>query len=638
MKTLEKQLRKLTMNDLDSWAGKTIVGRGKEYVSRVQHLSRLEDGTLAAWVRGTFAYSTAVRIDEAGELEWSCTCPYPGGVCKHAVAVVLAAAKHVRLKQEIPMLEEDDELFSALLDLENGDDWSGYEDDPAVRHNLPEPPMSLQKELEAKSKAELVHLLLVLNGDNPELLRLLRQKEHLDQGRVEKIVRSLRGQITKKSREAAWSNSWNSEGHIPDYGPILKQLKVLLEEGYADAVVSLGEHLWESCQEQVEQSHDEGELITEIGECLDVVLEALPRSSLTPVQQTLWLFDRAVDDDFTMLGSPEDFLKKVVLSIDEWREVADKLEARYSRMASSKDYSSKYRREMVCGWLTIVLDYAAWPDRVVQLLEREASLSGRYDRLADALLRNGHPDKARLCCIDGFRKTAESSPDIAQELHARLHDMNVADGHLDMVAACTADLFFTRPSVRNYAQLHVEAEKIGCWDAVRSLVLIFLQTGARPGDLSIESPIPWPLPEPEIKWPVPLRRQLQDHFPNFRLLIEIAILEKRLDDAVRLNAERPRSASSDRGLDLTLAEAVAQSHPQTALDIWRREVEWLIAQVKPRAYEQAAEYLRMMRKVFQKTKRMNDWKALLVDLRKRHKAKRRLMQELDTLDKVLRLV
>jgi len=638
MKTLEKRLRKLTMNDLESWAGKTIVGRGKEYIGRVQHLSRLEDGTLAAWVRGTFVYSTSVHLDDAGGHDWSCTCPYPGGVCKHAVAVVLAAAEHVRRKQDIPLLEEDDELFFALLDLENEDDWSGQEDDPAVRHTLPEPPMSLRKELEAKSKAELVHLLLVLNGDNPELLRLLRQKEHLDQGRVDKIVRSLRGQITKKSREAAWSNSWNDEGHIPDYGPVLKQLKVLLEDGYADAVVSLGEHLWASCQEQVEQSHDEGELTVEIGECLEVILEALSRSSLPPVQQALWFFDRAVEDDFTMLGSPEDFLKKAVLSVDEWREVADKLEARYNRMASSTDYSSKYRRETVCGWLTLVLDYAGWSDRVVQLLERETSLSGRYDRLADALIRNGQPDKARLCCIDGFHKTAGSSSGIAHELHVRLRDMNLADGRQDMVAACTADLFFTHSSMRNYVQLRTEAEKIGCWEAVRPLVLIFLQTGARPEDPSIESDIPWPLPEPEVKWPVPLRRRSQDHFPNFHLLIEIAILEKRLDDAVRLNAERPRTAPCDRSLDLSVAEAVAKSHPQTALDIWRREVEWLIAQVKPRAYEQAAEYLRMMRKIFQKTKRMNDWNALLADLRKRHKAKRRLMQELDTLDKVVRLV
>lgn len=81
----------------------------------------------------------------------------------------------------------------------------------------------------------------------------------------------------------------------------------------------------------------------------------------------------------------------------------------------------------------------------------------------------------------------------------------------------------------------------------------------------------------------------------------------------------------------------AVQNPDLRIDAGRGLVE-IVAQVKPKAYEQAAEYLRMMRKVFQKTKAMNDWNALLADLRKRHKAKRRLMQELDTLDKAVRLV
>jgi hypothetical protein len=35
---------------------------------------------------------------------------------------------------------------------------------------------------------------------------------------------------------------------------------------------------------------------------------------------------------------------------------------------------------------------------------------------------------------------------------------------------------------------------------------------------------------------------------------------------------------------------------------------------------------------------VDEWKALLADLRKRHKPKRRLMEELDALEKVVRLV
>jgi len=44
-------------------------------------------------------------------------------------------------------------------------------------------------------------------------------------------------------------------------------------------------------------------------------------------------------------------------------------------------------------------------------------------------------------------------------------------------------------------------------------------------------------------------------------------------------------------LDLTVVHDVSASHPQLALDIWRKEDESLIAQVKPTTYEEAAEYL-----------------------------------------------
>ena len=58
-----------------------------------------------------------------------------------------------------------------------------------------------------------------------------------------------------------------------------------------------------------------------------------------------------------------------------------------------------------------------------------------------------------------------------------------------------------------------------------------------------------------------------------------------------------------------------------------------IGQVKPKAYEEATIYLRLMRKVYTQNQRLADWQALLDRLRKEHKAKRRLMGVLDTLSK-----
>ena len=76
---------------------------------------------------------------------------------------------------------------------------------------------------------------------------------------------------------------------------------------------------------------------------------------------------------------------------------------------------------------------------------------------------------------------------------------------------------------------------------------------------------------------------------------------------------------------------MAGSRPDLALGIWQRIVDSLIAQTKPRAYEEAAVYLRLMRQVYTQNRRVDDWQGLLNRLRGEHKAKRRLVEVLDNL-------
>lgn len=632
------------MNDLNAWAGKTIVGRGKGYIGRVQELSRLEDGTLAAWVRGTLTYSTSVRIHEDGDHEWTCTCPYPGGVCKHAVAVILAAASRIKAKEEIPLLDEDDELFFAILDMGDEDDWPDDwpeedDDEPRAQTHLPltDDEGSLRKRLGAKSKDELVNIILELNGNNPELIRLLRGKDLLDKGDIQKVVRSLRSRITKLSAEPGWYNHWDHEGHSPDYEPVLRQFRALLENGHSDKVVSLGEHLWDRCQEQIEHSDDEGDTADSIGRCLDVVLEALPLSGLTPVARARWFLDRALEDDYEILGPADEFLDNLQMSEAQWREVADLLDAKLGNLPRT---DRSILRKKLTGLLIQALESSGWGDRVVPFLEKEVRHTQDYDRLVDVLLDAGQTEKARQYSIEGFGKTCTESPGIASGLHRRLRSLAHSDGMPKLAAAYLADTFFNQPNVAGFKEVREATEKLGCWEAVRACVLEHLQTGKRPATSALDTDHAWPLPRPEVSWPLFEARHWRTKFPLFSLLIDIAILENRLEDAIRLNAERPRNhySSIDMDIDLTVAQAVSASHPQIALDIWRRKVESLIAQVKPKAYETAAGYLTQMRKVFQTTKRVDEWKALLADLRKRHKPKRRLMEELDALEKVVRLV
>ena len=69
------------------------------------------------------------------------------------------------------------------------------------------------------------------------------------------------------------------------------------------------------------------------------------------------------------------------------------------------------------------------------------------------------------------------------------------------------------------------------------------------------------------------------------------------------------------------------------MQIWKNIADRLIGQVKPKAYQDAAVYLRRMRKVYGETGRLDDWKALIMRLRTEHKAKRRLQEVLDGLEK-----
>jgi len=143
----------------------------------------------------------------------------------------------------------------------------------------------------------------------------------------------------------------------------------------------------------------------------------------------------------------------------------------------------------------------------------------------------------------------------------------------------------------------------------------------------------WLLPEPEVSRSESRGKIRLQSFPNREILIEISLLQQRHDDAVALYRALAKTKCWGWGIEERLARDVAGSHPEVALQIWRSIADRLIGQVKPKAYQEAAGYLRQMRKVYEQSGRLADWKALLTSLCVEHKAKRRLMEVLDGLEK-----
>ncbi|MBI4002478.1 MAG: hypothetical protein HY348_11930 [Nitrospira defluvii] len=76
---------------------------------------------------------------------------------------------------------------------------------------------------------------------------------------------------------------------------------------------------------------------------------------------------------------------------------------------------------------------------------------------------------------------------------------------------------------------------------------------------------------------------------------------------------------------------MAGSYPDRAVAIWKQLAEKQIALTKPKAYEEAAGYLRKVQRVLKQLGKEQDWQGYLTALRRANERKRRLVQILDTL-------
>lgn len=636
MKEINTVLRHLSFDDLGEWAGDTILNRGKRYVKQVDQLSRTSGNRLVAWVNGSERYTTSVRIDQERELEFFCTCPYQRGPCKHAVAVILTAAERVKTNAAIPLLDPTDDLSLALTAATDEredrleDNEPGY---PSVKLRIKEQ-TEAEKILDGKSPAELLDLLGDLSRRFPEVTQCILETEHLACGQVDKLVRTLHQEIDDLTAEPVWYDHWRDTGSLPDFSHLEGQLQALAARGHADAVLELGEELWTKGHAQVEQSHDEGETAMAIAACLETVIAALPQSSLSPAEQLLWVIDRMLEDEYCLLDAGAKLLQQRIYKQAHWREVAGSLEADLQILPKPRNttFSTAYRRDVLLHQLLDAYGYAGWQDRIIPCLEAEVDACRCYIRLVDTLLEAGERDKARDWCMHGYARTIENAPGIASALQERLRELAQTGQHDELAAAYRAQDFFESPSSKSYRELREAAEKAKCWPLVRTAILEYLETGRHLALVAqTGGNTGWPLPMPEVAPPASRKPRGYQQFPDLNTLIDIAILEKRLDDTVALHQRLRKTRRRNAETDKAVADAVAGSHPEVALKIWRGIVDALIRQVKPKAYASAAVYLRRMEKVYRRNNRVADWQALLIDLRKTHKAKRRLMGELDNL-------
>src|SRR5207244_9219952 len=143
-------------------------------------------------------------------------------------------------------------------------------------------------------------------------------------------------------------------------------------------------------------------------------------------------------------------------------------------------------------------------------------------------------------------------------------------------------------------------------EPVRQAALRFLETGAAPvrpakrGDQQqvVVDPA-WPLPVPDYLWDLMRPDAGRAARPHYEVLLDMAIAAKKPDDVLhwydkiggpkrgsRLGGWHAGHDYADR-----VAAAVAATHPERALDIYRRHLQKRLGPADPRSYEAAGFYL-----------------------------------------------
>jgi uncharacterized Zn finger protein len=632
----------LTWDQLQDWAGPIIVSRGQRYQRsrQVQDLVKTSRGGLVAWVLGTHRYATRIAVED-DELIAACTCPY-GDICKHAVAVVLEYLEQVKRNRTIPTVTEQDQRLQLLEDDGDEKEWDEEDEDGATDEDfVPVPERSRRRAgkaatdtwlsfLEQQTQPKLLALLKDLGQRYPDVRRFVEDRHNLSAGAVPKLVKALRTEIASLSEEPGWRHHWSGEGSIPDYSRVRDRLEALLAQGHADAVLTAGTQLLEAGTRQVEMSDDEGETAEEIASCLDIVFQALPRSSHAPAEQMRWAVEVDLADEHELCRGATSFWDRSH-PMEAWNELAEQLAERLvqdrMKIGSPHFFSQTFRRDRLSNWLILALERAGRRDEIIPLCRQEAEKTGSYLRLVERLMKAKQWEEAEAWIRKGIAAIEKRWPGIAVQLRTAFREMRERQQDRHAAAALRADEFFLEPSVQTFRALDQAAQQAGVGPEVRAAAMQYLETGIRPQP----STQLWPLPESELK---PTTGRVPIEPPVTEVLIDIAIAEKRPDEVLLwYDRRKPGSRVWDSGwfAEDRIAEAVVARYPERAVTIWKQLAEAQIALTKPKAYDAAAGYLRKVGRVLKQQGKEQDWQGYLTALRRTYERKRRFVETLDIL-------
>ncbi|WP_337174642.1 hypothetical protein [Paludisphaera sp.] len=654
--------RGVRREDLEDWAGEKALKRGEAYreEGRVEDLAVTDDGGLLATVSGTEDYATHAWLEGGRLPESMCSCPV-GLSCKHAVATILEYLHALAEGREVPRADEDDPRWHDLDEPRA----EAYDDESRPRRSRRATKAwddRIREHLRALSQAELAEAVWSIANSVPEVYDALRHAVALRELDPAGLVSEARREIRAATSVDPWLDHWDGDGELPDYRPVERVLRRLMELGRADDVVALGRDLIAKGFPQVERAGDEGETGSRLRRCLAIVFEAVSKSSMPGPERLLFAIDAHLEDPAEVLGDADDPVFEPEPPPTDWAAVADSLLARLRALPPAKppaDYGARYRRDALADWAAEALERSGREDELPALVESEARATGDRGPFIQYLIDEGRLDDAEREAREALADEDGADLGAASRLAMTLADLAGRRGRRDVVAAHAARQFFDDPGVSTFGALMKAAAGAGVEPAVRDAAIQFLRSGRMPYAWGESKPraksgagkraIPaapaglrvdpsWPLPVPDE---IVALLKHGDRFgaprPRVGVLIEIALDEGDADaalglyDALRADARKKSPIlheSPDRHAD-RVAAAVAATRPDRALEIYKAQLDRALPIAEARAYERSAGLLARLRPIHDALGRLGEWDELVAAVRERYRNRPKFLRQLD---------
>lgn len=574
---------KLSERDIRAFVSEQNLVHGKQYVrNRAIFDARQHGTTLRASCRGSEGevYKVQVIFDGADIDESFCTCPAANhAYCKHIAALLWAWHEHPENFTEM------DKVDAELMELD---------------------------------KTELIFLMKQMVQLHPDLEGLIETISPAGTTTTQQKPRvPFNAELYRRQVAEVFYNtdrdSWGSEGRAAE--PLLR-IKAIADgfaqqRNYQDAA-TIYEIIISNIIAEYDSFRwhaDEGDLDDVVKDCVEALGACLKeaganvelRQRIIQTLYTVYKFDEGLYNDMPVMSDEVPTLLIRYTTPEERRSLAALHRQAFDFDVDwhADDISEEDNfDDLLLGLEADTIDDETFlricheTENYTYLIERLLKL-GRLDEaleaasqvesydileIAEILSAHGHDAIAEQL----VRQRVEKFDDT--ELLEWLKDRYIGKG--DIATALEMANRITRAyphtaTIEQFQEIRHLAEQLKQWDAVRAELLAFFQKSQ-----------------------------------NTSLLIEIALDEDQVDTAIDLLQSEQRPSGS---LAINVARAAEESRPLKSLEIYTQYIARLIEGRGRGNYNQACEYLKDVRSIYQKLGKQELWANYIAELRERNK-------------------